>query len=66
MATLQQAAIMGTYVEEFQRFLVMVLDTSYRMITLLFMEGLKEPLKGLVKAFDPPDIQDAINRDLTI
>jgi len=30
------------------------------------MKGLKEPLKGLIKAFDPPTLQDAIKRVLTL
>lgn len=36
------------------------------MITFLFMEGLRETLKGLVKSFDPPTLQDIIKRTLTL
>lgn len=66
MATLQQTTTAGTYVGEFQRILVMVTDVSDNRITFLFMKGLKEPLKVLVKAFDPLTLQDAIKRALTL
>jgi len=56
MATLQQITTMGSYVEEFQRILIMILDVSVKRIAFLFMEVLKEPLKGLVKVFDPPNL----------
>ena len=40
-----------TYIFEFQGLEVMVIDISEARLTLLFTEGLEEPLKGLVKAY---------------
>eukprot|EP01018_Ginkgo_biloba_P011778 Gb_39290 [translate_table: standard] len=45
---------------------VMVPDVSERRLTYLFMEGLRELLRGLVKAFDPESLHVAIKRTLTL
>ena len=40
----------------------MVPDISDRRLIVLFTEGLSEPLKGWVKAFDPFHLQEAIKK----
>jgi hypothetical protein len=40
----------------------MVHDISPTRLMMLFIEGLMEPLKGWVKAFNPTNLQDAIWR----
>ena len=40
----------------------MVIDISESQLILLFIEGLAEPLKGLVKAYRPSTLQEALNR----
>jgi hypothetical protein len=41
---------------------VMVTDISKQGLTMLFTEGLAEPLRGWVKAFRPNTLQDTIMR----
>ncbi|KAH9288409.1 hypothetical protein KI387_032526, partial [Taxus chinensis] len=62
LAQLKQEASMERYVADFQKLPVMVSNISERRLVVLFMEGLTEPLRGLVKAFEPPSLQDAIKR----
>ena len=40
----------------------MVTDISKSRLILLFTEGLAEPLKGLVKAYRPTTLQEAMSR----
>ena len=40
----------------------MVLDISDRRLVVLFIEGLFEPLKGWLKAFDPFNLEEAIKK----
>ncbi len=40
----------------------MVQDVSERRLVILFTEGLSEPLKGWIKAFDPPTLQEAMRK----
>ena len=40
----------------------MVTDISKSRLILLFIEGLAEPLKGLVKAYRPTTLQEAVSR----
>ena len=40
----------------------MVTDVSESRLTMLFTEGLIEPLRGWVKAYKPLTLQDAISR----
>lgn len=53
---------MESYVAEFERLAMMVPDVTERRLIVLFVEGLSEPLRGLVKALDPASLQDAIRR----
>ena len=41
---------------------VMVTDISESRLILLFIEGLAEPLKGLVKAYRPTTQQEAVSK----
>ena len=49
-----QVGTLEAYILEFQKVDVMVTNISESSLILLFTEGLVEPLKGLVKAYDPP------------
>lgn len=40
----------------------MVPNISERRLVVLFMEGLMEPLRGWLKAFDPPTLQEAMKK----
>ena len=40
----------------------MVQDVSERRLVILFTEGLSEPLKGWIKAFEPPSLQEAMRK----
>ena len=40
----------------------MVTDVSESRLTMLFTEALTEPLRGWVKSYKPPTLQDAISR----
>lgn len=44
----------------------MVLDVTKRGLIVLFLESLSVPLKGLVRAFDPNSLQEAIRRALNL
>ena len=54
------------YILEFKKLVVMVIDISEARLILLFTEGLDEPLRGLVKAYRPTNLQEAVSitRDL--
>ena len=62
LAQLRQTGSLETYISEFQRLSVMVQDVSERRLVILFTEGLSEPLKGWIKAFDPPTLQEAMRK----
>ena len=51
---------------EFENISIMGFDVSMARLVLLFIEGLTEPLKGLVKSDNPTTLKDAMNltRDL--
>lgn len=51
-----------SYIGEFQRLSVMVTGISERRLTILFIEGLFEPMKGWIKAFDPPTLQETMRK----
>ena len=60
LAQLKQTGRLEYFISDFQRLSVMVLEISDRRLVVLFTEGLSEPLKGWVKAFDPFNLQEAI------
>ncbi|KAH9311173.1 hypothetical protein KI387_026208, partial [Taxus chinensis] len=62
LAQLRQYGTVDAYIMEFQRLSVMVTGITERRLVILFSEGLTEPLKGWVKAFDPPTLQEAMKK----
>ena len=44
----------------------MVSDISENKIVYLFLDGLEDSIKGLVKAFSPSTLQEAIKRSLQL
>ena len=40
----------------------MVPHISERRLVVLFMEGLLEPIRGWIKAFDPPTLREAMKK----
>ena len=53
LSKLKQTKSVNEYIEEFQKVAIMVLDMSEKMIVYLFLDGLEDSVKGLVKAFSP-------------
>eukprot|EP01018_Ginkgo_biloba_P004218 Gb_09021 [translate_table: standard] len=66
LARIRHQTSVESYVTEFQRVAVMVPNVLERRLTFLSIKGLFKPLKGLVKAFAPSSLQDAIKRALTL
>jgi hypothetical protein len=66
LAQLRQTGTTEAFITEFQRVAMAVTDISEPRLIMLFIEGLTEPLRGWVKAYRPPTLQDAIlhTRDL--
>jgi hypothetical protein len=58
LTQLKQIGSPGSYIEEFQRVIVMVSDVSQARLMMLFIEGLMEPLRGWIKAFKPSNLQE--------
>lgn len=56
LAQLRQTGSLDAYVSELQKVAVMVTGISERILVILFVEGLMEPMRGWVKAFDPPTL----------
>jgi hypothetical protein len=66
LAQLRQTGTAEAFITEFQRVAVAVTDISEPKLIMLFTEGLTEPLRGWVKAYRPPTLQDAILRTLDL
>jgi hypothetical protein len=66
LAQLRQTGTIEALITEFQRVVVAVTTISEPKLIMLFTEGLTEPLRGWVKAYRPPTLQDSIlhTRDL--
>ena len=60
LAQIRQTGTPDAYISEFQRTAVMVSDVSEDRLTMLFVEGLTEPLRGWIKVFRPKTLQEAI------
>ena len=60
LSKLKQTKSVNEYIEEFQKVAVMVPDMSEKRIVYLFLDGLEDFVKGLVKAFSPSTLQEAI------
>jgi hypothetical protein len=66
LAQLRQTGTTEAFITEFQRVAMVVTYISEPGLIMLFTKGLIEPLRGWVKAYMPPTLQDAIlfTRDL--
>ena len=62
LTKLKQTGSAETYISDFLRVSVMVPDLSAARMVYMFMEGLSEPLRGLVRSNRPATLQDAISR----
>ena len=60
---LKQSGNTKTYISEFLRLFVMVPDLSAARRVYMFINGLDEPIHGLVKYTKTTTIHDAIERD---
>ena len=59
---MRQIDTIEAFITEFQQVAMAVTDISEPRLNMLFTEGLIEPLRGWVKAYKPPTLQDAILR----
>lgn len=62
LARLKQVGGLETYIGKFQRLAKMVPSISKRRLVILFMEGLLEPLRGWVEAFDPLTLLEVMKK----
>jgi hypothetical protein len=62
LAQLRQTGTTKAFITKFQQVAVAMTDISETRLIMLFTEGLTEPLRGWVKAYRPPTLQDAILR----
>ena len=62
LAKLKQSGNLETYISEFLKLYVMVPDLSAARRVYMFIDGLTEPLHGLVKSTKPTTLQDSIER----
>ena len=62
LAKLNQTGDAEAYISEFLRLSVMILDLSVARRVYMFIDGLEEPLHGLVKSTKPITLHDAIER----
>lgn len=62
LAQLKQTSTVDNYIIEFQRLSVLVIDISERHQIVLFMDGLKEPLRGWIKGFNLCTLNEAIKK----
>jgi len=62
LTRLKQTGSPETYIADFLRVLVMVPDLSTAQRIYIYVEGLAEPLRGLVRSIRPTTLQGAIGR----
>jgi hypothetical protein len=62
LAQLRQTGTAEAFITKFQWVVLAVTDISELRLIMLFTEGLTEPLRGWVKAYRPPTLQDSILR----
>ena len=62
LTRLKQTGSLETYIADFLRISVMVPYLSTTQRIYMFVEGLAEPLRGLVRSTKPATLQDAISR----
>ncbi len=61
LAHIRQTRNVESFVNEFQHIVVMVPDMYLSRCVMLFIEGLQDKLKGLVRAFRPTSLKEAID-----
>ena len=59
---IKQVGTHESYISEFPKVAVMVIDISESRMILLFTQGLVETLRGLVKSYRPTTLQEAVSR----
>ena len=59
---MRETSTTEAFITEFQWVAMEVTDISEPNLIMLFTEGLTEPLRGWMKAYMPPTLQDAILR----
>ena len=62
LANLKQSGNLATYISEFLKLSILVPDLSAGRRVYMFIDGLEEPIHGLVKSTKPSIPQDAIER----
>ena len=62
LTKLRQTGSAEAYISDFLRVSVMVPDLSTARMVYMFVEGLSEPLRGLVRSNKPATLQDAISK----
>ena len=62
LTRIKQTGSPETYIADFLRVSVMVPDLSTAQMIYMFVEGLAEPLRGLVRSTRPATLQDAVSR----
>ena len=62
LTRLKQTGSPETYIADFLRVLVMVIDLFAARMIYMFVEGLAEPLRGLVRSTRLATLQDTISR----
>ncbi|XP_059066288.1 uncharacterized protein LOC131857619 [Cryptomeria japonica] len=64
LTLLRQRGTVEEYITEFQKICVRVSGVDEDRLTYLFVEGLKDSIKGLMRALKPPTLDDAIDKAL--
>ena len=62
LAPLRQLGGLEQFINDFQKLALMVPNISEWRLAILFIEKLIGPLKGWVKAFDPPTLHEAMKK----
>ena len=62
LAQLKKTRAIKSFIIEFKRLSILVIDILDRRLVVLFMDGLNEPLKGWVKGFNPDTLVAAIKK----
>ena len=53
---------MGEYSLKFLELSVVIPDIPQKRLTYMFMKGLKDPIKGVVKPHEPQNLEEAIRK----
>lgn len=62
LAQLKQEGSIEEFIRNFQRLSVLVTDISIKRLVVLFVDGLKDPLRGWVKSLNASTPQEAIKK----